>query len=103
MLHVNASCVVGAEEDLGRRLQVDTSKGSGFSSLWIELQNFLRWMKFPPPFTHNSWMEFFKLSLSLKGHAEEMMPIGRGLKSYLFLSKGRTKSTSHQLQAPFHD
>ena len=32
------------------------------------------WTKAPPLFTHESWMKIFKLSLSLKGLMEEMMP-----------------------------
>lgn len=59
-------------------------------------------MKYPPPSTHESWMNFFKLNPLLKGLADEMM--ARGVQnSYLFPLKGRTKGTSHQLQAPLDD
>ena len=47
-------------------------------------------------------MKIFKLSRSLKGFAEEMMPTG-GSNSYLFLMKGRIKGIRHQLQASFDD
>ena len=60
---------------------------------------FSHWIKSPPPSTHESWMKIFKLSPSLKGLAEEIMPTGGGVNSYLFLLKGRTKGTSHRLQA----
>ena len=39
---------------------------------------FSHWIKSPPPSTHESWMKIFKLSPSLKGLAEEIMPTGGG-------------------------
>ena len=64
-------------------MQSQTSQGScvapacGFSSPRVELEKPSSWLESPPPFTHESRMNFFKLSPSLEGHIEEMMPTGQ--------------------------
>ena len=88
-----------------RNISVGKSKGSYVApNSWLLFSSGRAWntssrMKSPPPSTHESWIKKkIKLSPSLKGIAEEMMPTG-GSNSYLFILKGRTKGVNHQLQA----